>query len=94
MEFEKRFLGSLSGQETKILHRVGTYFRSPKMNLADKLIQARLIALHDMELGHFSNPEEYQLLLTYAQTLDHLLKRLQGQPSFPVTGPDLKYSII
>ncbi len=76
MDSEGLFFEALSSQEAKILNRVSTYFRSPKMDLADKLIQARLIALHDMELGYFSNPEEYQLLQTYAETLDHLLTRL------------------
>ena len=63
------------------------------MDLADKLIQARLIALHDMELGYFSNLEEYRLLQTYAETLDHLLNRLQHQPMAPPLAPRFKYSI-
>ena len=92
--FELHFFQSLNSQEAKILNRVSTYFRSPKMNLEDKLTHARLIALHDMELGYFSSDEEHQLLQTYAQTLDQLLAKLHHQSTSYSYDPGVRYSII
>ena len=86
MDWDKPFVQLLNNDEMKVLNRVRTYFHSPKMSLADKLINARLIALNDIELGYFSDENERSLLQTYVTTLDQLLTKLHQTPLPNQTG--------
>ncbi|NLV22820.1 MAG: hypothetical protein GXY49_12720 [Syntrophomonadaceae bacterium] len=65
----------LSWEEKKVFYRVDEYFKSPTMTLQDKIINALLIAQHELEQHNFSNESERLKIIQFQKTLDSLLNK-------------------
>lgn len=70
---------NLTLEENQVAQRVNTYFRSPTMSLREKLFNAKLIALHELELQNFSNESEREKIAYYSYILDSILEKLDHQ---------------
>jgi hypothetical protein len=68
----------LTTEEHRIVQRVNTYFRSPKMSLREKVFNAKLITLHDLELQQFASESEREKLAHYNLILDSILEKLDA----------------
>lgn len=68
----------LTLEESLITEKVDKYFRSPSMSLRDKVFNAKLIALHDLELQHFAGPNEREKLMRYNSILEEILRKLDA----------------
>jgi hypothetical protein len=66
----------LSREEKIVYYRVNEYFKSPAMTLQDKIINAQLIAQHELEEQNFTNDVERQKIVQFYNTLDSLLNKL------------------
>lgn len=68
----------LTAEEHQVAQRVNTYFRSPMMSLREKLFNAKLIALHDLELQNFTCETEKEKLTNYSHILDTIMQKLNA----------------
>ncbi|NLV17417.1 MAG: hypothetical protein GXY50_09470 [Syntrophomonadaceae bacterium] len=68
----------LTAEEDQIARRVDNYFRSPDMSLREKLFNAKLIAVHDLELENFTCQNEKEKLAHYYQMLDSIMQKLEA----------------
>ncbi|MGE5415563.1 MAG: hypothetical protein ACM3UZ_02130 [Acidobacteriota bacterium] len=68
----------LTTEENQIAQRVNSYFRKPGMTLREKLFNAKLIALHDLELENFAGENEREKLTKYNQILDMIMQKLDA----------------
>jgi len=69
----------LTGEETRVAQKVISYFRSPRMSLQEKMWNAKLIALYDLEQHHFTNPTEKERIARFTSILDSILTKLNPQ---------------
>jgi hypothetical protein len=65
----------LSREEQRVVHRVDEYFKSPSMTLQEKVINALLIAQHELEEHNFSTESERMRITQFKITLDSLLSK-------------------
>jgi hypothetical protein len=68
----------LTAEEYQFTQKVNSYFRSPKMSLRDKLFNAKLIALHDLELENFAGESEKVKLTHYTYMLDRIIQKIDA----------------
>jgi len=68
----------LTAEEYQVAQRVNTYFRSPVMSLREKIFNAKLIALHDLELQNFTCETEKEKLTHYSHILDRLMQKIDA----------------
>ncbi len=68
----------LTAEEYQVAQKVNTYFRSPMMSLKEKIFNARLIALHDLELENFTCEHEREKLAHYSDILERIMKKLDA----------------
>ncbi|MGI6513813.1 MAG: hypothetical protein GX052_10475 [Syntrophomonadaceae bacterium] len=68
----------LTAEEYHVAQRVNTYFRSPVMSLRDKIFNAKLIALHDLELHNFTCETEREKLTHYSHILDRIMQKINA----------------
>ena len=66
----------LTAEEHRVAQKVNTYFRSPDMSLREKIFNAKLIALHDLELENFTCEDEKERLTHYSHILDRIMQKL------------------
>lgn len=69
----------LSTEEQRVVHRVDEYFKSPSMTLPEKVINALLIAQHELEDHNFSTESERIRITQFKNTLDDLLLKLNAR---------------
>lgn len=69
---------TLTHEENRIVEKIDSYFRSPKMSLRDKVFNAKLIAVHDLELNNFVNDSEKERLTHYRSVLDNIMQKLNA----------------
>ncbi len=69
---------TLTHEEDRVVQRINSYFRSPKMSLRDKVFNAKLIAVHDLESENFVNDTERQRLTHYTSILDNIMQKLDA----------------
>lgn len=65
-------------EELQVAQKLDSYFRSPCMSLKEKLFNAKLIALYDLELHHFANESERERLSRYSVILDSMMSKLEA----------------
>ncbi|NLB17335.1 MAG: hypothetical protein GX825_01015 [Syntrophomonadaceae bacterium] len=68
----------LTAEEDQVAQKVASYFRSPEMSLREKLFNAKLIAVHDLELENFTGQDEKEKLARYYQMLDSIMQKLEA----------------
>ena len=68
----------LTMEEDRLAQRVNNYFRSPDMSMRDKVFNAKLIAVHDLELENFSCKTEKEKLTHYYHMLDRIMQKLEA----------------
>jgi len=66
----------LTPDEMALVFKVEHHNKSKRMSLREKLHHARLVALYDLELGHFSQERERQELSRFAQQLETILRKI------------------
>ena len=71
---------SLSREEFKIARRIDRYFKSDQMSFQDKIFNARLIVLHELEAQYFGSEEEKRRILEFKGLLDSLMFKVQLHP--------------
>lgn len=69
----------LNLEEIKVFQRIEEYFKSPAMTVQDKIVNALLIAQHELEEQNFGNENERLRIIHFQQTLDSLLTKLAGK---------------
>lgn len=67
---------NLTQEERLVAQKVLAYFKSPRMNLLDKMLSAKLIALHDLEQHHFTTVSERNRIAEFTGILDSILNKL------------------
>lgn len=66
----------LTTEESRIAQRVDSYFKSPGMSLREKLFNAKLIVVHDLEMENFAGDRERMKLVEYRNILDRLIQKI------------------
>lgn len=69
---------TLTSEEHEVAQKVDRYFRSPEMTLREKLFNAKLIVVHDLELQHFAGQAEQDKLNHYRHILDRIMQKLEA----------------
>jgi hypothetical protein len=66
----------LTVKEKEIASKIDNYFRSSSMSLKEKVFQARLIALYDLEAHQFCSEDERLRIIEFKKILDGLLQKI------------------
>lgn len=66
----------LTSEEILVAQKVLAYFKSPRMDLREKIMSAKLIALHDLEQHHFTTATERKKIAEFSGILDRILMKL------------------
>jgi len=67
-----------SPEELTVAMKLENYFNHMEMDFLEKVFQARLIATHELELGHPASERERVRVMTFMDTLDTIWHKLTG----------------
>jgi hypothetical protein len=66
----------LTPDEMAIISKVENHNKSKKMSIREKLRHAKLVALYDLELGHFTQEQQRLELSDFARKLETILRKI------------------
>lgn len=75
MTIHENLIGHLTPAEMEIIGKVDSHIKSKRLSLPEKLQQAKLITLYDLELGHFAKEQERQARC-FTQQLETIIKKI------------------